>query len=136
MGNELIVSQIIPTNFILSTEDLVKDFHAALLPYSVSDYDLREIINQIADEIDTKDRAKTLQVFRTLPKFNRIVCKQFNDTVERQHLLKAAVFDLATGIYDRLEQLKAFDSFRFADRFPYAFERMVGNDAVFFHIPY
>lgn len=136
MANELVVAQIIPTSFILPTDDLVREFHASLLPLSVSNYDLREIINQIADEIDAKDRSKTLQVFRTLPKFNRIVCKQFNDTVERQHLLKASVFDLATGIYDRLEQLRAFDSYRFADRFPYAFEKMVGNDAVFFHIPY
>lgn len=133
---ELVVAQVIPTNFILHTSDLVEKFHKSLLPYSVSNYDLREIINQIADEIDVRDRKKTIQLFRSLPQFNRIASKQFLDTVERQHLLKAATFDLAMAIYDRLEELKAFDSYRFANRFPYAFEKMVGNDAVFFHIPY
>jgi len=133
---ELVVAQVIPSNFILHTSDLVEKFHKDLLPHSVSNYDLREIINQISDEIDAKDRKKTIQLFRSLPQFNRIACKQFLDTVERQHLLKAATFDLAVAIYDRLEEFKAFDSYRFANRFPYAFEKMVGNDVVFFHIPY
>lgn len=136
MGTDLVVAQIIPTSFILQTADLVERFHQALLPYTISNYDLREIINQIADLIDSKDRTSTFRAFRELPKFDRIASKHFLDTIERQHVLKAATFDLAVGIFTRLEHLKAFDSYRFANRFPYAFEKMVGNDAVFFHIPY
>lgn len=136
MANELIVAQNIPSTLIVQTEHLVQEFHQKILPLHVSDFDMAEIMNQIADMVEKKDKATTFSDFRALPNFDRIASKQFLDTIERQHLIRSAVFDLACGVYRELERLGVFDSYRFKNRFPYAFERMIGMDATFFHIPY
>lgn len=136
MGNELVVAQYLPATVILPTEPLVRAFHEALLPWTVKEIDLNEIITQIAESIDVKDKAGAFMSFRHLPKFDRIASKQFFDTVERQHLLKAATFELACGIYKLIEDLGGFESYRFKNKFPYAFEKMLGMDASFFHIPF
>lgn len=136
MANELVVAQVIPSTFILPTEDLVLKFHQKLLPFSISNYDLSEIMTQISENIDTKDKQNTYADFRKLPHFDRIVSRHFLGTIERQHLLKAAVFELACGVYEELEKFKVFDSHRFRNKFPYAFEKMIGQDVSFFHIPY
>jgi len=134
--NDLIEAQVIPLTVIVPTEDLIAEFNRTLFPLTISDFDLREIMTQISEQIDSCDKKSTFEFFRQLPKFDRIVCKPFSETIERQHLLKCAVFTLATGLYDRLENLRVFDSYRFMSKFPYCFDKMVGNDAVYFHIPY
>lgn len=136
MANELVVAQVIPNTFILPTEGLVRAFHKTLLPFGLSEYDVAEIMNQIADIIDKKDKARTFAAFRQLPNFDRIASKHFLDTIERQHLLRGAVFELACGVYQELEKFRVFDSYRFRNKFPYAFEKMIGMDVSFFHIPY
>jgi hypothetical protein len=134
--NELVEAQVIPLTLVIPTDDLVTTFNQMLFPHTVTNYDLREIMTQISEQIDSCDKKAAFESFRRLPKFDRIVCKQFIETIERQHLLKSAVFTLATGLYQRLEDFRVFDSYRFPNKFPYCFDTMMGNDAVYFHIPY
>ena len=134
--NELVEAQVIPQMLVIPTEDLIVEFNRTLFPHTVTDYDLREIMTQISENILSGDKRVTFESFRRLPKFDRIVCKQFIETIERQHLLKSAVFNLATGLFHRLEHYRVFDSYRFTNKFPYCFDKMVGYDAVYFIVPY
>lgn len=134
--NELVKFEEIPKVLILDTAQEVEKFYHDLKPYSINDYDVREVLNEIADTIVMENKERTFQQFRKLPEFDRIVSKHFLETIERQHLLKAATFELATGVYHKLEVVGAFRSQAFKGKFPYVFDRMVGKDAQFYHMPY
>jgi hypothetical protein len=134
--HDLALAENIPRTLVVETHDLVENFRKSLLPYTINDYDVREIINQITDTIVSDDKNRSLEKMRALPLLDRIVSRHFLESIERQHLLKAATFELGWKLYDRLTQLGVFKSLRFKGKFPYALFEMQCGDAFFTHIPY
>lgn len=134
--NELVLAQSMPKYLIVPTADLVENFHRDLLPMVVRDSDIREIMNQISDVVDTPDRQKTLTEIRRLPNFDGIASKHFLQSLERQHLLKSATFNLGSELHQRLIGLGVFESTQHRGSFPYVFSELVNNDASFFLLPY
>ncbi|MDR3392261.1 MAG: hypothetical protein P4L77_11065 [Sulfuriferula sp.] len=134
--NELVLVDTMPKYLIVPTADLVENFHRELLPLSVKDSDVREIINQISDVVDTPDREKTLTEIRRLPNFDGIASKHFLQSLERQHLLKSAIFNLGSEFHKRLIELGVFESPKHRGEFPYLFSELIRNDAAFFLLPY
>jgi hypothetical protein len=43
---------------------------------------------------------------------------------------------MATKVYRKLDSIGAFRSLEYKGKFPYVFDKMVGKDASFYHMPY
>ncbi len=144
--NHVALAEVVPYRLIVETADLVKRFHESVLPFTLKDVDMVEILYQVSDvlteanwetNVRKTDKIEMVHRLHCLPEFNRIVSRQFFDTVERQHLLKAATFELGWSLYRRLISIGAYDSHQFKGKFPYAFDKLVaGGDSAFFHVPF
>jgi hypothetical protein len=133
--SNLVVTERIPAFLIVESGDLVRDFKQMILPRSMPDHDVREIMNQISDAIGETTKARPLvTLFRTLPMLDRMVSRKTFDQIEHQHVLRAATFELAWGMYKRLEGMGAYSSSQFLGKFPYVFDKLEGTDSLFIHV--
>lgn len=131
----LIPYQTIPQTFIADTADLIHLLQREIFPMKLPPSDIREVVNQVAD-IMSGNRYDFVMNLRKLPDYNRIVSRTVFDTVERQHMLKAAVENFGLRFQDRLERIGAFQAVNHRGEFPYIFYDMVGHDAHFEYFKY
>lgn len=141
--NELVVKEALPPRLIVPTEDLLSAFNYALMGYGqvLPRADLIEIITQIGDAMVNADEGegllKFVEAFRSLPLLDRIASRSyFLETLERQHVLKAATQTLAASLFRRLEQLGAFQAPGKKGTFPYIVAGLEGNDVMFTVLPF
>lgn len=127
MANDLVPAEKIPSMFVAHTEDLIRTMLDEIRPIHLVDRDISEIMNQLSD-VMTGNKREFEQELRSIPKYDLIVSKSVFDSVEKQHVFKAAVHQLGWRLYDRLNEVKAFNSFQHEGEFPFIFYGLIGFD--------